>query len=141
MVDYIDKAIIGILEINARSSFAAIGREIGLSTSSVRERVNRLEEIGVIKSYNIKVDYSLLGLGIKTIIIIKAHNGKLKSLSKKIMEFKEVKNVQSIMGEYNLHVVAYFKDIPHMQAFLDQLLPYGDTVTMIATDIPDQRLK
>jgi len=141
MVNRIDKEIIKVLESNSRLSFAEIGRKVNLSTSAVRERIIKLEDASVIESYSAKINYELIGFGIKAVILIKAHNGKLKVLSKKIIEFTEVKEVLSIMGEYNLHVIAFFKDTQHMQNFLDLLLPYGDTVTMITTKIPSERLK
>lgn len=59
MVDGIDSRIIGLLRQNSRYSFAEIGRIISLSPSSVRERIQKLEDLGIIESYNIKVNYAL----------------------------------------------------------------------------------
>ena len=141
MVDQIDYEIIKALEINSRLSYTEIGKIVHLSTSAVRERIIRLEETNIILSYNAKIDYTLLGFGLEAIILIKAHKGKLKALSKKVLEFNEVKEALSIMGEYNIHVKGLFKDMKHLQKFLDDLLPYGDTVTLLSHQILPDRLK
>lgn len=51
-MDRTDKRILGLLGKNARMSFAALGREIGLSRTAVQDRVTRLEAAGVIRSYD-----------------------------------------------------------------------------------------
>ncbi|WP_460774289.1 Lrp/AsnC family transcriptional regulator [Microbacterium sp. GXF7504] len=50
-MDAIDEQILGILRDDARASFSAIGREVGLSTNAVAARVRRLEADGVILGY------------------------------------------------------------------------------------------
>ncbi|RKE04980.1 Lrp/AsnC family transcriptional regulator [Marinifilum flexuosum] len=135
MVDQIDKEIIKILEFNSRLSFAEIGRKVNLSTSTVRERVIRLEETGVIEAYTTVINYKKLDNEIEALILFKAHRGKLKSFTKNVVNYKEIKEVRSVMGEYNLYMKAFFKDVEHMQSFLYSLLPFGDTVTMIASKI------
>ena len=78
MVDAIDNKIINELKQNSRISFADIGRKIHLSPSSVRERVQKLEDTRVIKANSLHVDYSKLGFGLEVIIILKLFSGKIK---------------------------------------------------------------
>jgi len=54
-VDKFDQQIISRLKLNSRESLAAIGRDIGLSRSAVAERIQRLEERGVIEGYTLKL--------------------------------------------------------------------------------------
>ena len=56
MVDDTDLKLLEILKENSRLSFADLGRKINLSPSSVRERVQKMEDEGVIKKYNIEID-------------------------------------------------------------------------------------
>ena len=81
MVSTVDNQIIEILKQNSRASFADIGRQIALSASSVRERVQKLEDLGVIKSYNIKLNHVMLGCGLEVFVMLKIFDGKLKCIS------------------------------------------------------------
>lgn len=51
-MDQTDKRITAILESNARTSAASIGRQIGLSRTAVQDRITRLEADGAIVGYH-----------------------------------------------------------------------------------------
>jgi DNA-binding Lrp family transcriptional regulator len=55
-MDAIDQEIIARLREDSRRSFYAIGREVGLSASAVKRRVDRLVDQGIIRSFTIVVD-------------------------------------------------------------------------------------
>lgn len=129
MVDYIDKQIIDVLYKNSRMSFADIGRKIHLSPSSVRERVQKLKDLQVIKSYALKLDHSKLGFGLEVFIILKLFSGKLKVFISKVHEFHEIEEVYRITGSQNIHMKVILKDQLHLQQFIDKLIVYGDTTT------------
>ena len=59
-LDEIDRKILGLLQHDARLTNAAIGAEVGLSAPSVFERIRKLEQRGVIRSYTIDVDPAAL---------------------------------------------------------------------------------
>lgn len=56
-----DRKIVELLAADGRKSYTDLGRELGLSTSAVHQRVRRLEERGVITGYTVTVDHGLLG--------------------------------------------------------------------------------
>lgn len=53
-MDKFDQQIIDRLRRNAREPLSAIGREIGLSRSAVAERIQRLEDRGLIRGYTLR---------------------------------------------------------------------------------------
>lgn len=61
MVDAVDKQLLALLKENSRMSFADLGRKIKLSPSSVRERIQKLEDTGVIRKYDVQIDNKKLG--------------------------------------------------------------------------------
>jgi Lrp/AsnC family leucine-responsive transcriptional regulator len=61
MVDQINIKILTLLQENARLSNAEIAKEVGLTVSSVHERVKKLEKTGIIKGYVAVVDPEKLG--------------------------------------------------------------------------------
>src|ERR1700727_2277465 len=60
-LDPLDRAIVALLEENARRSFGDVGERDGLSASAVKRRVDRLEESGVITGYTVVVDHAKAG--------------------------------------------------------------------------------
>jgi Lrp/AsnC family leucine-responsive transcriptional regulator len=61
MLDPTDLKILGLLEKDARLSNQAIGEAVGLTASSVFERVKKLEKKGVIRGYAALVDPAAVG--------------------------------------------------------------------------------
>ena len=68
MIDEIDYQIISLLQEDARLSNAAIAEEVGLTTSTVHERVKKLEKKGLIKGYVAVVEPEALGKSIMAFI-------------------------------------------------------------------------
>jgi DNA-binding Lrp family transcriptional regulator len=60
-LDRVDHRIIALLQRNARSSFAEIGAEVGLSAPAVKRRVDRLRTDDVITGFTARVDPAALG--------------------------------------------------------------------------------
>lgn len=59
-MDEIDRKIIGLLSSDARRSLADIGGSVGLSPSSVNERIRRLTASGAIRRFTVELDPSAL---------------------------------------------------------------------------------
>lgn len=131
MVDSLDLQIIDILKENSRYSYAEIGRKIALSPSSVRERVQKLEDVGIIESYTLKINPGLLGYGMEVFILLKIFDGKLNLILKEINGFKEVEYAHRITGPYNIHIKAILKDQQQLQNFVDTLINYGNPTTLL----------
>ncbi|MBZ9778624.1 Lrp/AsnC family transcriptional regulator [Psychroflexus sp. CAK8W] len=129
MVDAIDHKIIDILKLNSRQSYAEIGKQVFLSPSSVRERVKKLEDTGVIKGYSIRLNQSLLGNSLEVFIMLKMFSGKLKPALAEIETYSEVKEAYRITGQHNLFIRVALKDQLHLQQFIDKLVNFGEPTT------------
>jgi len=68
-LDNLDIKILGRLLNNCRESDRQIGKDLGISGSSVRARVQKMEKLGIIEKFTVKVDPPLLGLGVMYIVI------------------------------------------------------------------------
>lgn len=66
--DQIDRQIVTLLAHDGRMSYADLGREVGLSTSAVHQRVRRLEQRGVIAGYRAVIDARAVGLPLTALI-------------------------------------------------------------------------
>ena len=123
--------ILGFLQRNSRESFSSIGRQIGLSSPAVSERVKKMEDTGVISGYITQVSHSKLGYQLKAIITLKAFMGKLKPFLSKVKTLDEVVNCYRITGNENIIMEVVLHDQFHLEKFIDMLIQYGETRTNI----------
>lgn len=131
MVDQVDLKLLNILKDNSRLSFADLGRKINLSPSSVRERVQKMEEEGVIRKYDIQIDNKKIGYDLEAFILIKVFPGKLKYVIDKVKEFPEITSSHRITGNQNIHLRVVVENQASLQKLLDKLMDFGDTNTFL----------
>jgi Lrp/AsnC family leucine-responsive transcriptional regulator len=131
MVDDTDLKLLEILKENSRLSFADLGRKINLSPSSVRERVQKMEDEGVIKKYNIEIDNKKIGYDLEAFILVKVFPGKLKYVIDKVKEFPEITSAHRITGNQNIHLKVVVQNQVCLQKLLDKLMQFGDTNTFL----------
>lgn len=61
-LDETDRQILHLLQENARSvSTEAIGEKVGVAASTVRNRINKMEDSGIIQGYHPEIDYDAAG--------------------------------------------------------------------------------
>jgi len=69
-LDKIDRAILGVLQENARLSNVELAETVGLSQSACLRRVNNLETLGIIEAYQAVISNKAIGQTITAIIQI-----------------------------------------------------------------------
>ncbi len=95
MIDAVDKDILTIIQQKGRESNAEIARQVGLAPSAVLERIRKLEERGVIKGYEARLDPRQLGLGLTVFVAVRTSEcgGEVGETLAKIPEVLEVHDV------------------------------------------------
>ena len=73
MLDKNSKKIVRALESDARMSFAALGDEIGMSKTPCWNKVQQLQNTGVIQGYSAQLDPKALGLTIRALVLSLIH--------------------------------------------------------------------
>lgn len=88
MLDEIDRKIVELLQKDARLSNAAIAERVGLTSSTVHDRVKKLERKGVIKGYVAVVDAEQLGKPITAFVRLSvgASSGSYVDSKNSVME-------------------------------------------------------
>ena len=67
-LDETDMEILSLLAENARRPFSEIGEAVGLSGPAVSDRVERLQEVGVINHFTIDIDRAQLRAGVPVLV-------------------------------------------------------------------------
>ncbi|HUA98104.1 MAG TPA: Lrp/AsnC family transcriptional regulator [Terracidiphilus sp.] len=137
-LDAISWRILEALQHNARMPFAELGRQIGLSTPAVAERVHRLEEAGILTGYHAAVDVSKLGIPMRVLVRLTLQGGEVQ-ISRAvamIKELPEISRCHRITGAESYVIEADVVSIRHMEALIDKLSVLGATSTSTVLSSP-----
>ncbi len=121
-LDRVDCSIVRSLQENGRGSFAEIGKAVGLSATSVSERIRRLEEAGVIEGYQVRLCAQRLGYPVSAFILARP-NGPDARFIKVARERPEILACHRVTGEFSFIAQAVVKDVAHLEALLNHLEP------------------
>jgi Lrp/AsnC family leucine-responsive transcriptional regulator len=121
-LDRLDCSILRVLQESARDSFAEIGKAVGLSATSVAERIRRLEHAGVIKGYQVRLCTEKLGFPV-TAFILARPNGPDARFIKVAGERPEILACYRVTGEFSFIAQAAVKDVAHLEEVLNHLEP------------------
>ncbi|TBN06744.1 Lrp/AsnC family transcriptional regulator [Hyunsoonleella flava] len=130
-IDILNTKILKCLQQNARQSNAEIGRQVGISSPAVSERIKKMEDVGIIEGYKALISPFEIGYQLKAIITLRAFMGKLKPFLAKVKTLDEVVNCYRITGDENIVMEVVLKDNKHLEAFIDNLIIYGECKTQI----------
>lgn len=130
-IDSLNWKILRCLQNSARQSNAEIGRQVGISSPAVSERIKKMEDAGIIQGYHAFVSPFEAGYQLKAIITLRAFMGMLKPFLEKVKTYDEVLNCYRITGNENIVMEVVLKNQKHLESFIDQLIVYGETKTQI----------
>lgn len=130
-LDRINWKILKLLQANARLPNTQIGKQVGISSPAVSERIKKMEDSGMIEGYSALVSPYEAGYQLKAIITLRAFMGKLKPFMEIVKSYDEVVNCYRITGNENFVMEVVLKNQKHLESFIDQLIIYGETKTQI----------
>ncbi len=100
MLDEIDIKILKTLQEKGRTKRNQLAEKVGLSVPSVSERLNKLEEHGIIEGYYAKVNKQSFGLDIMAYIHVVMDSSKnYKSLISHVDKMPQILECHSVLGE------------------------------------------
>lgn len=130
-MDAINQQILKSLQENSRQSNAQIGRNVGISSPAVSERIKKMEDLGIINGYTTVVSAYDMGYQLKAIITLRAFMGKLKPFLEKVKTMDEVVNCYRVTGNENIVMEVILRNQKHLEEFIDQIISFGESKTQI----------
>lgn len=88
-----DNQILRLLRQDARIPFSQIGEKIDLSGPAVADRVERLENTGIINGYTIDIDQAQIRMGITVLVQITNQSVNPNQLKKELEQSENVEHV------------------------------------------------
>ena len=117
-LDGTDRKILELLQTNSNITNAQLAQEIGLSPAPTLERVKKLENSEVIKSYHAVIDPAAVGMGVSTFVTVslKGHNkDNIERFIRAIKEIDDVIECHHVTGQADFILRIVAPDIPAYQ--------------------------
>ena len=114
----LDRLILSVLRDSGRASFVEIAERVGVTERTIRTRMKRLEEDGVIRGYTIRET----GIGLTALIRMKVGPGtEIGSLAGEFASWDGVESVYEISGDADLIAVVHVDDTVGLRERLDKM--------------------
>ncbi|MCW3477216.1 Lrp/AsnC family transcriptional regulator [Limobrevibacterium gyesilva] len=128
VLDAVDEQIIAALRRDGRQANTHLARQIGVTEGTVRKRIQRLREAGIV-DVRAFVDMRRMGLDWDVIILVNCAYGRIEDVARQLAALDEVRYVALMTGRYDLMVAAFFRSQTELTAFLLERLPAVEGVT------------
>ena len=136
LLDALNVKLLRFLREDPRIAVSELARRVGMSAPAVRERVQRLEEAGVIAGYRLELDPRALGYPIAAFVRVRPMPGRLPKIAELAQRMPEVVECHRITGEDCFLLKLHAPSIAGIEEILDRFLVHGNTVTSIVVSSP-----
>ena len=117
-IDSLDRAILSVLRDSARAAYVEIANKVDVTERTVRTRMKRMEEEGVIRGYTIRE----AGVGLTALIRMKVGPGiEIGTLAGEFAGWPGVESVYEISGDADLVAVVHVDDTVGLRNMLDKM--------------------
>ena len=138
LLDELNIRILRELTADPRLRTTELARRLGVSTPTVRERVTRLEESGVIRGYRLEVDPAALGLPVAAWVRLRPGPGQIPKIIDLAARTPEVVECHRISGEDCFLMRVQVAAIAGLEDVLDKFLVHGQTTSSFIVSTPVQ---
>ncbi|MDY6865323.1 MAG: Lrp/AsnC family transcriptional regulator [Halobacteriota archaeon] len=140
-MDEKDRKIIEALRENSRTPFTEIAQKLGVSESTIRNRVQALENDGVIKKYTILVDPSKMGYNTVSIVGLDVEPSMFLEAAKSMAEIDKVQFVATSTGDHMIMSEIWTRDGRELSVLISEKIGKIKGVHRICPAIILERLK
>jgi Lrp/AsnC family transcriptional regulator, leucine-responsive regulatory protein len=142
VLDQVNLRLLDELGADPRMSMSELARRVGMSAPAVTERVQRLEQSGVIAGYRMELDPAALGLPVTVFVRVRTNATGMRSFPEFVATVPQVVECYRITGEDCFIVKMQVAGVDRLTEIIDRFFFYGDTTTSIVMDttVPPRQL-
>ena len=119
ILDDLDKKILSILMENAKKAYSEIGQQLFVSGGTIHVRMKKMEELGLVKGYNLVIDQNKLGYDIVAFLGIYLDKSSLfDQVSNELKKIPEVVGAHYTTGQYGIFAKIICRDTNHLKDLL-----------------------
>ena len=118
-IDEIDRQILSILMKDAKTPYTDIAKQLFVSSGTIHVRMKKLEQMGVVKGAELKVDYVSLGYDITAFLGIYLEKSFMfDDAAEALINIPEIVSVHYTTGNYSMFAKIICKDTKHLREVL-----------------------
>ena len=130
-LDGTDNKIINLLQGNGRMSYSEIGNIVGLSRTSVKNRISELEEKGIISGYRAIINPQNAPEMMTFIMNVETQAEQFENAKKTLMEAEETVTIIQTTGNCHLVVICQTSTVQEMRIFVNKAYKEIEGITSI----------
>jgi len=125
-IDEMNLKIIKMLEEDGRMTYKEIAERLGRAESTIRDRIQNLEEVGIIKGYRAVVDKHRLGWECDAVVLCNADPFSLNKALDVLSKHEHVHELLQISGDRRLLFRVRTKNSRELEEFITkEAMPLG----------------
>jgi Lrp/AsnC family leucine-responsive transcriptional regulator len=128
-------ALLRLLRDDPRLAVSELARRVKMSAPAVRERLQRLEEAGIVR-WRIEIDPRALGFPVSAYVRVRPAPGQLPKIAELAQKMPQVTECHRVTGEDCFVVKIHIAALDELDHVLDQFLAYGQTTTSLIQSTP-----
>ena len=135
-LDKLDLKILKTLQNEGKITNVQLSQQIGLSPGPTLERVKKLEQTGIISSYNATLNLNKVGLGFIALInlsLTRQKDNAIQSFISKIKNIDEIIECYQLTGNYDYQLKAVVRNISAFEKLIGEKLSKIDEIGEMQT--------
>lgn len=132
-IDILDMKIIKSLQKDARKPIVRVAREVGANEATIRRRVKKLLEEGIIERFTVVLDYHKLGRIVKAFIGLKVQPARLKEIVDHLSKHPDVQVLYRTSGDTDIFAEVIFEQMEDLKTYLEEELSIDGILGTIVT--------
>ena len=137
-LDEKDRALLELLQADARMTNAELARRIDLSPPGLQKRLRRLEEAGVVERYVTLVNREAVGFDMLCFVQVTLQRHEPRAIARfrtLVQEIPEVLECYHLTGEYDYMLKVVVRNRKHLEEFLMEKLTPGPGMDKVRTSL------
>jgi Lrp/AsnC family transcriptional regulator for asnA, asnC and gidA len=128
-LDGIDVQIIEMLQEDGRMQYKVIAQRVGVSLPTVRSRIQKLIEFGVIKKFTVIVDADKILGKVRGLVLLQVDPSRVEQVVGKLVSIKEVREVYRTAGSSPIVAKVEARDLEGLGQLVSDRLSGIDGIT------------
>ena len=126
MTDNLDKRILEIMKKDSRCPYVEIAEKLGVSEGTVRSRVHKMTEDGIIRGFTIKTSSK----NVKALVEVRIDvNTDTEEIARKLSEYDGVTEVFEVTGDQDIIAIVDVESSQSLNEIIERVRRYDNVLS------------